>query len=148
MKMKIIAALSFAFAIHLFAFAQVNESPIYKIEAKKYVFNSEEQTIIFLTISNPTENEYKHIGYGFTAEHFTIYDSKGNRQKDSMWVQRLRCKKRNEEPIIIPPQGEKVLMYTLGQLIEPSIIRDSLTVKIKDTNLKIDTPFIYRTPQE
>jgi len=127
--MKKITSLFIVF-LGISVFAQDIDGIKYSLEAKTVFYEFQEQAIIFLTLSNSSDNEIKHAEYGSIAERFFAYDNNGKKLRDSSWVEIIKRKKQNRTQISIPPKCEKTFMYTLGQLFE-IVAPDSMTLKFR-----------------
>ena len=126
MKTKILVTFMLLISFSLMA----DDSKItYALESRNIVYKSHMLTYIILTVKNNSQQVLNFRGYGSLAECFSAKDEKGNQIKDSFWVERLRCKKREERPVIIPANGQISIMYTLGQLFTLSQEKE-LTVSL------------------
>jgi hypothetical protein len=110
----------------------------YKMEAKNMIHEGIEKSFIILAVTNNSDKELNHQGYGFTAESFSSTDTKGKKLKDSAWVSGLRREKRKEKSIIIPANGKILVMYSLDQLFKLSTNKKITVVCGLSKNLKIE----------
>ena len=110
----------------------------YKIEAKNMIHEGVEKSFIVLAVTNNSDKELNHQGYGFTAENFSATDGKGKRLKDSTWVSGLKPEKRHEKTIIVPAKGTVFIMYSLKQLFKLNTNEKITVVCGLSKNLKIE----------
>ncbi len=138
MTKKILMLFFIIFSISIYLQADELTKVQLKLNSETFIYKSKETTFILLTISNSSNKEIKYRGYEIIAESFTAINERGQKMTDSQWVAGLRCKSRVEPPIIILPQNNKTLIYTLTDLFIPEKTKTLEVSTYLDKQLKID----------
>ena len=116
----------------------------YSISSQNIVYQGE-NTLIFLKISNNSDEESEIPGYLYYLQKFVAFNDKGETLSDSSIVKSLKSRMMEYGSIFIPPKSYKTLGFLLNNLFEHKSTGKPLIVIFRK-HLKDTTSITVKEP--